>query len=492
MTDEPCHYGPEDNGTGRVHDVMRYRNATDRSGSTWQNRVSIYNRCFSRWDVVYTHDYGGELVDCSTTGCMWWGPILETFFPPGDPNWPIPELGFFSTTLQHDGVTSTLGEDDTSWNPFAPTWNTCSRVPNGSWSAGVGAFCPAISETFATSAANFTPISGTWGVSSGAYKITTPQTGSSSRLNNLSVHGNAIAGDFTLTATGNATSTSGSTDNFAVLFDWQGPDDYYFASFSETNSSSLSGLFKVSGGVQTQLADITSAITPGTTYTIRVERSDASIKVFRNNALQASASDATFTSGQVGFGSRNSRATFDNAVVNNTKVSEHFALDNGRFTAFDGTWSVSGGQYAITAPSGSQTNNLNNVTIHNWPLYGDFTVNASAKATSTSAPNDNFAVVFGWIDPNNYYFASFDESTDVYRKGIFRVINGVATQLAFIYSQITPNTTYAIKVERLGSYIRVYRNGTLEAETPDTALVEGKVGFGTRSGRATFDDLVVY
>jgi hypothetical protein len=488
---DPCHYGPEDNGTGRVHDVLRYRNTTEFSAGLWHNRVNVYNRCFSSWDTIYTHDFGTQ-IDCNTTGCMWWGPILETFFPAGDPNWPIPELGFFSTTLEHDGVTSHLGDDETDWVAPAPTWNTCYRTPNSAWSASVGAFCPAVSENFASSAGSFTPLNGTWAVTGGTYQITTAQTGSSTRLNNVAVHGTWTPGDFTLSATGKATSTGGSTDNFAILFDWQGPDDYYFASFSETNSSSLSGIFKVVGGVQTQLADITGAITPGTTYTIRIERSDASIKVFRNNALQASASDATFTSGQVGFGSRNSRATFDNLVVNTTKISEHFATDNARFGLFGGTWGVSGGKYAVTTPDTTPTNLLNNVSIHNWPLYGDFTLTASAKATSTSGSSDNFALVFGWIDPNNYYYARFDESTDVYRKGIFRVINGNPTQLAFIYSSITPNTTYDIKIERIGSSIRVYRNGALEAETPDTALVDGKIGVGTKDGRATFDDLVAY
>ena len=40
--------------------------------------------------------------------------------------------------------------------------------------------------------------------------------------------------------------------------------------------------------------------------------------------------------------------------------------------------------------------------------------------------------------------------------------------------------------------IRVYRDGVLEATTPDTNLVDGKLGFGSKDCRAGFDDLTAY
>ncbi|NOT47054.1 MAG: hypothetical protein HOP17_04810, partial [Acidobacteria bacterium] len=72
---------------------------------------------------------------------------------------------------------------------------------------------------------------------------------------------------------------------------------------------------RVSGGTQTQIADITDLITPGTTYSVKIERSGTSIVVYRNNVALASASDATFLTGKVGFGSRNDTCTFDNLNV---------------------------------------------------------------------------------------------------------------------------------------------------------------------------------
>lgn len=59
----------------------------------------------------------------------------------------------------------------------------------------------------------------------------------------------------------------------------------------------MSGLFRVSGGTRTQLADITGTIAAGTTYGVRIERVGAAIRVFRSGALVAQATDATFTGG---------------------------------------------------------------------------------------------------------------------------------------------------------------------------------------------------
>lgn len=77
----------------------------------------------------------------------------------------------------------------------------------------------------------------------------------------------------------------------------------------------MSGLFRVSGGTRTQLADITGTIAAGTTYGVRIERVGAAIRVFRSGALVAQATDATFTGGRVGVGSRDDGGSFDDLMV---------------------------------------------------------------------------------------------------------------------------------------------------------------------------------
>lgn len=173
-----------------------------------------------------------------------------------------------------------------------------------------------ISENFTVSASNFSVVrGGTWTATSGTYRLTDPNNSLSVGNGNISVHNTSVAGDFTLTADASVAQTSNAFNDFSVLFGYQDADNYYFASFNESNDPNTSGIFRVSGGTQTQLADITNLIAPGTTYAVKVERAGSSLKVYRNNALLASATDAALAGGKVGFGSRNDTCTFDNLIV---------------------------------------------------------------------------------------------------------------------------------------------------------------------------------
>jgi hypothetical protein len=312
-------------------------------------------------------------------------------------------------------------------------------------------------------------------------------------MNTRSVHSAIVPDDFVLTATASVAASS-ANDDFGIIFGWQDASNYYYAHFSEINNNTSNGIFKVQSGVQTQLADITSFIVPGTTYTIRIERAASSIKVYRNGALQASANDAGFFDGRIGFGTKSDRATFDNLRVDTARIVQRFmtAEPNPPMFDVDGTWGVVNGAYEITTASTASTTHLNNRSFHSWTVLGDFTLTADAKAYATSSTSDDFAIIFGWQDPDNYYFASFAESNTSAQSGIFRVLNGTSTQLADITSLITAGTTYNIRVERVGSSIKVYRNGTLQASATDSTFKSGRYAFGARSNRASFDNLIVY
>jgi hypothetical protein len=173
-----------------------------------------------------------------------------------------------------------------------------------------------INEQFTSSAANFTVVrGGTWGVSSGRYVLSSAATTGTAN-GNISVQNTSLSGVFTLTADASAENTTGAFDDFSVIFNYTDANNYYFASFNESNDANTSGIFRISGGVVTQLADITSLISGGTTYSIRVVKNGSSIVVSRNGVQVASATDATFSSGRVGFGTRNNGASFDNLIVN--------------------------------------------------------------------------------------------------------------------------------------------------------------------------------
>ena len=174
-----------------------------------------------------------------------------------------------------------------------------------------------ISENFSSSAANFTVVrGGTWGVSGGKYNLTSPATSGTGLQNwNVAVHNTSVTGNFTLTADASVTATSNDFNDFSIVFGFTSYTDYYYASFNESNDANTSGIFRISGTTQTQIADITSAITAGTTYNIKIERVGTNVKVFRNGTLAAQATVSTLGDGKVGFGSRNDTCQFDNLIV---------------------------------------------------------------------------------------------------------------------------------------------------------------------------------
>jgi hypothetical protein len=176
-----------------------------------------------------------------------------------------------------------------------------------------------ISEDFATTAANsrFSVVrGGTWGVSGGKYLLSSPATSGTGLHNwNVAVHNTNVNGNFTMTTDASVTATSNNFNDFSLVFGYTSYTDYYYVSFNESNDGNTSGIFRISGSTQTQLADITSGISAGTTYNIKVERVGNSVKVYRNGTLAAQATVSTLGNGKVGFGSRNDSCAFDNLKV---------------------------------------------------------------------------------------------------------------------------------------------------------------------------------
>ncbi|HEX8434701.1 S8 family serine peptidase [Archangium sp.] len=174
-------------------------------------------------------------------------------------------------------------------------------------------------------------------------------------------------------------------------------------------------------------------------------------------------------------------------------ISEAFDSTAGGMTVVrGGSWTVSGGRYVLSSPaSGTAEMGNGNLAVHGTSLSGDFTLTTQAKAQGTSGSWDDFSVVFHYTDTSNYYFASFNEGNDSSTHGLFRVQAGRVTQLADFTSVISGGVDYSIKVERLGSMIRVSRNGVLAAEVTDSTFTSGKVGYGTRNDPVSFDNLRV-
>jgi len=174
-------------------------------------------------------------------------------------------------------------------------------------------------------------------------------------------------------------------------------------------------------------------------------------------------------------------------------VREDFAVSTGSMEAVaGGAWGVSSGRYVLSDPDdgGEELPNAN-LAVAGPVVTGDFTLTALASATATDSPFNDFSVVFGYRDPENYWFASFSEGNDPNTSGVFRVEGGSRRELADITSPVVAGAVYPVRVERQGSALRVFRGGEQVAAVTDAASTDGRVGFGSRNDGGTFDELVV-
>jgi hypothetical protein len=243
-------------------------------------------------------------------------------------------VGVVGVQFKLDGVN--LGAEDTV-SPFTVNWDT-TTASNGSHSitavardaAGNTTTSSAVNTTVSNGGggttlislgftsgddSNFTEVAGDWNIANARYQLKTAVSGSAPN-NNISVHNTAISGDYTMNVLGRVKGTAG-VDQFGIIFNYQDANNYYYVNFSESNTTTTHGLFKVSSGSLTQLADFSTVIIDDTSYDIKVERVGSTINVYKDNTLQATVSDSSFTGGQIGFGGNQALMSYDNLLVTN-------------------------------------------------------------------------------------------------------------------------------------------------------------------------------
>jgi hypothetical protein len=320
---------------------------------------------------------------------------------------------------------------------------------------------------------------------------------------NILTHEFELPASFTFTVDALANPTDSPVDDFSVIFNFKDPNNYYYASFNERDGSGTSddvntnGIFKVVNGVRTQIRDFSLTTAPGDEtvpmHKVRVEKVRGTIKVFRGSTLMGVVTDTTFTGGKAGIGSANNDGRFDNFKVYAHLLGEDFgATPSPLLPILGGTFGVSGGKLRLTNPSTNPSLPNANVAVHPTVLpAGDFELFVEGNADAATGGNDDFTVVFNYQNVTNYMFVNFGDANDGATNGVFRVVNSVRTQIRDISGLTTPGTARRISVQRIGSTIRVMKDGAQIGTVNDSTFSGGQVGVGSRDNAATFDNLFV-
>ena len=212
------------------------------------------------------------------------------------------------------------------------------------------------------------------------------------------------------------------------------------------------------------------------------------------------------SSGRVGVGSINDAASFDDFEAkmippllpfcsgSTAIICEDFTSGAGGFATSGGTWGISGGRYTLSAPATGGPTGASTRAIHSTAVSGDFTAQGSFRPTPSSTTANDVALIFAYASATNYWYVSLAENNSSGNHGIFRVANGVQTQVVDFSSthRISDGTSYALRLQRTGNLLRVFPQRRADRlHHPDRAARRRRHRPRQHQRPALFDDLQV-
>lgn len=155
----------------------------------------------------------------------------------------------------------------------------------------------------------------------------------------------------------------------------------------------------------------------------------------------------------------------------------------------DGKWEVKDGTYQLSSPVVAEANVTGNTNLSvNKTVIKPSEWELETKAKSTA----DFSIVFDYTAPDNYYYVNFAPETTDTTNGIFKVENGQQTRLEKLPQTFAKDTNYDVEIRKDGEQIKVYSDNKYLTKSKDgKPITNSKVGYGSRGGSLTFDDLLV-
>ena len=253
---------------------------------------------------------------------------------------------------------------------------------------------------------------------------------------------------------------------------------------------------KIVNGVFQQIATAPLSLVLGRTYRFRIEAIGSRVRAFVNNVQVAEVIDDAHARGMTGLTMFRARTDYDNVIVTSRP---HTQLLTDTFTenfperprpwrsAPANAWSIvpynSGTEHAYRQSLLTGTPRA----VNGGPT-GDQIVSAIVwpRAFNAGVANAYVGLIARHVDDNNHYYIALLRD----RASLRKRVNGVHSTLAEIPFTTTPGTAYRLRLEAIGSSLRLYINGTLMVERQDATLPTGRYGLITSSASADFDNFL--
>lgn len=186
-------------------------------------------------------------------------------------------------------------------------------------------------------------------------------------------------------------------------------------------------------------------------------------------------------------------------TVGNTTTSTPVAITvaNAIFETFESgsvaQWTPDGGTWTVTSEPGTHVYRQSDMTtvayraIRPDTNWADQAVEADVKLNASSGTNRFFGVFARRIALNDYYYLILRTNNTIELK---KIVNNVAANLTTVVAfTVTPNTTYRLRLEVIGTSLKGYVNGQLKISASDTTFTAGTAGLLTFFTDVSFDDV---
>ena len=314
---------------------------------------------------------------------------------------------------------------------------------------------------------------------------------------------------FELQATINATKpTGGWKSNAFVIFDYQNEYDFKFAGINVS-------LDKIQMGHRTEegwIVDVQSGIKakPGIDYNMLVAVNGTNVTVLVDGKdffsytfdprVDADGYVYGLNSGMVGFGSDNSRGTFDNMAVQilppeiTFEGTEEFPNTDTtiEFVPTTSDWNIVDGHY-----DGAATGSEPAISLTDMGLDNGLEIASILELEATLNTEGMGGFVFDYYGPDNFKFASISAENNQVVIGHYTEKSGWSSDAVFDRT-IEAGEDYDLNISLKGTTVNV---SVKEVESPNwqamvghvfnAVVVDGDFGLLSKDGGSSFDDVTV-
>jgi hypothetical protein len=267
-------------------------------------------------------------------------------------------------------------------------------------------------------------------------------------------------------------------------------NNYYYVTARSGGSVQLK---RMRAGTFTTLGSAALPVAIGTTNRIRLEAVGDHVRVLVDDRPVIQVRDASLSGGRPGLMTYKTRADFDNVVVNvnpgYVAFTDDFDILNFHWNTVGSDWprfqSSSGGWFRRnTDVTGGARLLIANAGSSSFGTQGDQIVQADLRPTQFSGADRWVGLIARYRDEGNYHYVTLRSSGAL---DIKKLVNGSIQTLASVPLTVQTNVNYRVRLEAIGTRLRVYVNGTLRAETTDSSLTRTVSSAGVATYKAAVD-----